>query len=121
MIWQIVSDALNVLGYPLAANTMIIETGGQLPDLYLVPQLISSPPVLHADNIETMRMYRVQVSIYSRDGLSGLPASVKAAMTSAGFTASSMREIPYNPDTRHFGLAMDFIYTSDEEELEESY
>lgn len=121
MIWQITEDALSVLGYPLAANTMIMATGVQLPDLFIAYQLISSPPVLHADNVETMRMYRMQVSIYSRDGLSGLPTSVRAAMVNAGFTASSMREIPYNPETRHFGLAMDFIYTSDEEEVVESY
>jgi hypothetical protein len=120
MIWEIVEDALSGLGVPVAANTMILATNKQLPDLYLVYQLISSAPIVHAENMETMRMYRVQVAVYSRNGLSGLP-DVSGAMTDAGFSRSSIREIPYNPETRHYGLALDFIITSDEEELEESY
>jgi hypothetical protein len=120
MIWDLVQDALSGLGLPLAANTMILATGEQLPDEYIVHQLISSPPIVHADNFETMRMYRVQVAYYNRNGLSGMP-DIKGVMVDAGFARSSIRELPYNPETRHFGLALDFIYTSDEEELIESY
>lgn len=120
MIWDLVQDALSGLGLPLAANTMILATGGQLPDEYIVYQLISSPPIVHADNYETIRIYRVQVAFYSRSGLSLLP-DISGAMVDAGFSRSSIRELPYNQETRHFGLALDFLYTSDEEELTESY
>jgi len=111
-IWEITEDALNGLGVPIAANVMISPTGGTLPDLYLVYQLISAPPLLHVEDYEDMRFYRMQVSIYSRDGLSNLP-DVISAMIEFGFTRSSMREMPYNPDTRHYGLSMEFIYTED--------
>src|SRR4030043_1770490 len=101
-IWEITEEALEVLGVPIAANVMIPASGEALPDLFLVYQLISSPPVLHADNLEMMRSYRMQVTIYSRDGLVDLP-DVPGAMVYVGFTKSSIRELPYNAHTRLYG------------------
>jgi hypothetical protein len=119
-IWEITQDALDGLGVPVAESVMISSTKVPLPDLYLVYQLIDAPPILHAEDLEVMRYYRMQVTIYSRDGLANLP-NVADAMVEAGFTRSSIRELPYNIDTRHYGLAMDFIYTSDSESESESY
>jgi hypothetical protein len=93
---------------------MLDETGGSLPDTFLVYQVISSPPALHADQVEKIRWYRMQVTVYARGGLASVPDLVAAAMVAAGFSKSVFRELPYNPDTRHFGYAMEFIWMEDE-------
>jgi hypothetical protein len=119
-IWEITQEALEGLNIPLAANVMITATKGVLPDLYLVYQLIDASPLLHAEDLEVMRFYRMQVTIYSRNVLS-ICMAVADAMVDAGFTRSSMRELPYNTETRHYGLAMDFIYSTNSEIESESY
>lgn len=108
-IWEITEEALDTLNVPIAANVLIPASGTALPDLYLVYTLISSPPEQHADNDETLRSYRVQVSAYSRLGTAAIP-NIDAAMLAAGFTRSGKRELPYSRETRHFGLAQDYIY-----------
>jgi len=114
-IWERVNTALTALSLPLAANVYIPASGQELPDSYLVYFMISDPAELHADNIEKLRSYRVQVSYYSRNGLLTMP-DIVGAMTGAGFTRLPGRELPYNPDTRHFGIALDFNYLEDLEE-----
>ncbi len=110
-IWERVAAALAAIGLtiPVAANVLIVASEVERPDTYIVYLLVSSPPEQHADNAETIRSYRVQVSIYSRAGLVGLP-DVTAAMVAAGFMRGPQRELPYNPGTRHYGLALEFIY-----------
>ena len=108
-IWARVKTALTSLSIPMAANTMVTCTGTQLPDTNLVYQLISSPQEQAADDRETLRSYRMQVSYYSRAGLTNLP-DISGAMVAAGFTRGPIRELPYNPTTRHFGLAMEFVF-----------
>jgi len=78
-----------------------------LPDTYLVYTLISSPPEQHADNAETERSYRIQVSIFSKSGLAVLP-DVDTPMLAAGFKKSNFRELPRSKDSAHFGLAKDY-------------
>lgn len=112
-IWERTKAALNSLGVPLAANVYLTASGEELPDLYLVYFLVSSPPEQAADNQETLRSYRMQVSIYSRSGLVSLP-DVDGAMTAAGFARGPQREIPFNQVTGHFGLALEFIYLEEE-------
>jgi hypothetical protein len=109
-IWSTTKTALTGLGFPLAASAMILATGADLPDEYLVYQMISNPPEMRADNLETLRSYRVQVSVYSRTGLAVIPAQVETAMLAAGFTRLEGRELPYNSQTRHFGCALDYNY-----------
>jgi hypothetical protein len=41
-------------------------------------------------------------------------------MVDVGFTRGPMREMPYNADTRHYGLVMEFVYYTDAE-ASESY
>ena len=110
-IWDRVKSALTPLGLPLAANRYMAATNAALPDLYLVYQLIASPPEQHADNVETQRSYLVQVTAWSRAGLAGLP-DISGAMVASGFMAGSMRELPYSETTRHYGLAMDFVISN---------
>jgi hypothetical protein len=112
-IWERVYTALSGLGKPLAASVYIPESGEELPDSYLVYFMVDNPAELHADNAEKLRQYRVQVSYYSRSGLVSMP-DIEGAMTVAGFTRLPGRELPYNPDTRHFGIALDFAYLDEE-------
>jgi len=111
-IWAQVEEALSGLGVPAAANIMLSATGDSLPDLYLVYFLVSSTPELHADNFEVMRGNRIQVTVYNRNGLEGLP-DVDQAMVDAGFLRGPARELPYNRETRHFGLALEYVYAQD--------
>lgn len=115
MIWQRTQTALATLApLPVAANVFIGATPGTQPDQFAVYQLIASPPELHADNAEISRSYRMQVTYYSRAGLENLP-DIAGAMTAAGFRRGPLRELPYNPATRHYGLAMEFVYVEDQE------
>jgi hypothetical protein len=93
----------------MAANTFLAATGNELPDTFLVYQMISNPAIQQADDDETLRGYRVQVSYYSRTGLAGVP-DIDGAMKTAGFTRLPGRELPYNEKTRHFGLALDYHF-----------
>lgn len=113
-IWERVKSALASLNVPMAANVYVPATNVERPDLYLVYLLVTSPPLQHADNVEKLRDYTVQVSIYSRNGLTGLPA-VESAMLAAGFRFEDQRELPYNQDTRHYGLAIDFNFVEEKE------
>jgi hypothetical protein len=117
-IYEKTSAALTVLNVPFAMNTYL----GNLPDQYIVYQLITNPAAQHADDEETLRVFRMQVSIYNKDGLINLP-DVDGAMLAAGFKKGPGRELPYDRDTGHFGLAHDYIYmmTSDEMSQEGAY
>lgn len=108
-VWERVEDALDTIlpAVPYAAGVYISATPEALPDLYIVYFLVVSTPVLHADNAEQLRIPTVQVTVYSRSGLAGLP-DVDTAMTSAGFSRGPVRELPYNLLTRHYGLAFEY-------------
>ncbi len=108
-IFERVSTALAGLGTPYANQVYIPATGNSLPDTYLVYHLVSAPTTQHADDAEKLRENRVQISIYSRSGLVGLP-DVAGAMLAAGFTPAGKYQIPYDLETRHFAIAQDFIY-----------
>ena len=112
-IWSTTRTALTGLGLPMAANQYLAATGAELPDAFLIYQMISDPARQHADNAETLRSYRVQVTYYSRSGLSSLP-NIEGAMIAAGFTRLAGRELPFNQDTKHYALAIDFNYLDEE-------
>lgn len=113
-IWEQVAAGLAPLGVPLAANVYQVATGAQLPDLYIVYQLISDTGALYGNDLDLLRTERVQVTIWSRDGLANLP-DVSGALRSAGFTRGPGRELPRSQDTGHYGLALDFYHLTDEE------
>jgi aminoglycoside phosphotransferase (APT) family kinase protein len=108
-IFEQIDDALATLNVPYAENLYLLETGDTLPDLYLVATLISGVAEQHADDDETARSYRVQISVYSHNGLVELP-DVDGAMKAAGFVKGPERELPYDQETGHFGLALDYVY-----------
>lgn len=109
-----IEDALLPLGVPYAANVYEVTTGQELPDLYLVYSVVSNYPEQAADDAETERTFRVQVSVYNRAGLTTLP-DVSGQMVEAGFMKSRRTEIPYNRDTGHYGIAMEFTICFEEE------
>jgi hypothetical protein len=110
-IWELTNDALETItpAVPFAASAYIPATPGVFPDLYLVYIVVDMLPAQHANDEETLRSELVQISIYNRAGLNSLP-DVIGAMTAAGFTFVAGREIAYDLETRHYGLAFDFEY-----------
>jgi hypothetical protein len=108
-IFERAATALATLGVPYANQVYIPATGTDLPNLFLVFFLVTAPTAQHADDAETLRTNRVQVTTYSRTGLVSLP-DVTGAMEAAGFTPAAKYQLAYNLETRHFGLATDYIY-----------
>jgi hypothetical protein len=110
-IYERTATALGTLSpaIPYALGQYITATGADLPDTFIVFTLVDGSPEQHADDAEWYRTYRVQVSIYSRSGLVSLP-DVNTAMLAAGFTKGPERQLPYDQESKHFGLAKDFFY-----------
>ena len=109
-IFERVEDALDTLSPAVAyGQDDYLTEDADLPDEYLVYFLVSAPPVLHANNAEASRMYRVQVNIYNRGGLVSLP-DVDAAMSAQGFQLGPAHGLPKSEDTGHFGLAKEYTY-----------
>lgn len=109
-IFERVDDALSALS-PAVPYGMDVYLGNPLPDTYIVYTLISGVPEQHADNAETVRSYRVQVSILSASGLAVLP-DVDSVMIAAGFQRGPERALPKENNTRHYCLAKDYFYVS---------
>ena len=109
-VFEQASTALATLSpaIPYAPAQYVMANGADLPDTFIVFLLVSGSPEQHADNAETQRSYRVQVSIYSRSGLGTLP-NVDAAMLAAGFRKNPERQLPFDQETRHFCLAKDYF------------
>ena len=98
-------DTLSGVSY--SASVDLDDETGDLPDTYIVGSLISDVPDQQADDVEKMAFIRVQLSIFSRDGLLNLP-DTDTAMLAVGFKRAGSRELPYDPETQHYGLARDY-------------
>lgn len=112
-IWEKVEDALDSLSTPFKADVYLPEAGGALPNAFMTYSLVSSVPLQHANGAETERMYRVQVSYYSKSGLLSMP-DINGVMVTAGFMAGPKTSIAYNQQTGHYGLALEFVYEESE-------
>jgi hypothetical protein len=110
-IFEKVEAALNALSpaVPWMYKQYLTASGAALPDTYLVYSLVSSPAQEHADDVESLRTYTVQVSTYKVSSMVGRPG-VEAVMVSAGFMAGNQRETSNYPDSTHFGLSQEFTY-----------
>jgi hypothetical protein len=108
-IWERVKSALSSLSISVVQSVYVPVTGGNYPDAFIVYFLVNAPPDQHADNVEKLTEYEVQVSFYNKAGLANMP-DIDGMMKAAGFTAGNRTELPYNQATRHFGLAMEFSY-----------
>jgi hypothetical protein len=112
-IWDRVYEALAPLGVEVISDFIEEPTGSTgLPDLFVRFFMIDSVPQQHADGIETLREYHVQVSTFRRGGLYDLP-DIVGAMTVAGFTHGDDTQIPFDKTTRHYGLAQEFWFLED--------
>jgi hypothetical protein len=112
-IWSVTSTALTALSIPMAADRYLTAQGADLPDAYLVYQLIDAPPMQHADNDEKLRNYKMQVNYFNRAGLASMP-DIEGVMVAAGFTYAAGRNLPFNPETQHFGYSRDFNFLNEE-------
>lgn len=108
-IWERIQDALEDLGVPMKDN-FYPGSGSQLPNVFIIYLLITGDPVEFFDDEETDRRYHIQITYYNRDGLAAMP-DIVGSMLTAGFTHGPDRELPFNLETRHFGLALEFWYT----------
>lgn len=97
---------------PYAASSERAGLADPLPDTYIVGTLISDVPEQHADDEETEAFFRMQLSLYSKAGLLDLP-NTDTAMLAVGFKRAGSRELPYDPDTQHYGLARDYTLLID--------
>jgi hypothetical protein len=105
-IFEQIADVLILFDVPYGMGTYLCD--GDLPDQYMTYSMISGVPAQHADDAETQRIHRVQVSIYDRNGLADLP-DVDAAMLAAGFEKGPERQLPRDDETGHYGLAKDYF------------
>jgi hypothetical protein len=110
-IFDLVVGALNSLNppVPFAYGQLLIQDGSDFPDTFIVYIRVSASGYQYADNEETERYYRIQVSTFSRAGVVNLP-DVESAMLAAGFVHLSTRDLPYDEITRHYGTATDYVY-----------
>jgi len=113
-IFARVKNALDTLSPAVPHALAPYKTSGDLPDLFIAYQLITSPSEQSADNGETERSYLMQVTIWNRAGLALLP-DVTTAMITAGFRAGAFRQLPQDPSTGHYGLAKEFVYLETQE------
>jgi hypothetical protein len=105
--------ALQYIGYHVEA-ARFYDTTAQLPDAFIVYQVIHSESPSFADNRETSRSNTVQVSFYTRDGslLENVPETIILAMKIAGFSNATGggTNTPYFPDTNHYGWRGEFNF-----------
>ena len=108
-VFEQVEDALDTLNIPYGMDTYL--SNAELPSQYMAYSLIDGVPSQHADDAETQRTYRVQVSIYDLNGLANLP-DVDTAMLAAGFVKGPERQLPRDNESGHYGLAKDYFKLS---------
>jgi len=97
-----------------AVNYAAAPYKGTLPNAFITHQLINSPAEQHADGEETERSYTVQLSLWDKAGIPST-TSVDAAMKAAGFHKGDVRQLPQDPQTHHYGLAVEFVYIESQE------
>jgi hypothetical protein len=104
---------LDGLGLPFGMDVYLPETGGAMPDTYLIYSIILDDHIQHADNRDVLRDATVQVLYFSRLGLARMP-DIDAAFEAAGFINGVHTKLPYAPDTRHFGLALTYTFLEEQ-------
>ncbi len=110
--YEMTASAMATLGIPFAADVNRATLGTPLPDLFVVFKRVSSVAQDFFDDTEKERFVRMQLSIFSRSGLVGLP-DTDAAMKAQGFVFSREVELPYTDSSGHFGLARDYTILLD--------
>ncbi len=111
-IFELVETALGTISP--AETFSLAPYKGSLPNRFIVHQLIASPPEQHADGNETERSYLVQVTIWDKAGVPS-ESGIDTAMLAAGFMKGNIVLLPQDPQTHHYGLAVDYMYLESKE------
>ena len=106
-VYSITAAALDALDPIPNAMGVMLGSGGEFPEEYIVYTQIAGVSRQNADNREQERAYTIQVSYYSRNGLAEMP-DIDGAMLAAGFQKGPERELPFNETTLHHGIAKDY-------------
>ncbi|MBI5933257.1 MAG: hypothetical protein HY867_06080 [Chloroflexi bacterium] len=94
---------------PFAYEQYLTANGADLPSAFIVFFDVADDAAQHADNVETHRLWRIQVSYYSRAGAPVFD-SVDTVMLAAGFSKGSGGKLPFDEQTLHFGRRRDYYY-----------
>lgn len=105
-VFQRVETALSTISPAISFASAPYK--GTLPNAFVTHQLVNSPPEQHADNAETERSYTMQLNFWDKAGIPST-TSVDAAMKAAGFMKSNVRQLPQDPQTHHYGLAVEYV------------
>jgi hypothetical protein len=111
-IFQRVNAALSTISPAVSHSAAPYK--GDLPVAYITHQLINSPPEQHADNVEIERSYTIQISMWNKTDIPS-ESSVDTAMLVAGFMKGDVRQLPQDPQTHHYGLAIEYFYLETKE------
>ncbi len=111
--YELVEQVLNGLGLPFGMDEYIPDDPTGLPDTYLVYSIYLDDHIQHADNKDTLRTAYVQVLYFSRQGLATMP-DIDAAFEAAGFINGRHTKLTYAPDSKHFGLALEYSYLEEQ-------
>lgn len=106
-VWERTATALGTVNP--AVNYAIAPYKGDLPNAFIAYQLVNSPPEQHADGEETERSYTMQLSFWDTAGIP-TTSNVDAAMKTAGFMKGNIVPLPQDPQTHHYGLAVEYVY-----------
>lgn len=97
-----------------AINYSLAPYKGTLPSAFVAYQLVNSPAEQHADGAETERSYTMQLSFWDTADIPST-VNVDAAMKTAGFHKGDVRQLPQDPGTHHYGLAVEYVYIESQE------
>jgi hypothetical protein len=103
--YTLTTTAIATLALPYAADANRSSLGTPLPDTFIVYRRISSAPQQSADDAETERFCRMQLSVFSR---SGTMPETDAAMKAQGFRYARETELAYDDQTGHYGTAREY-------------
>lgn len=110
-IYERVETAIKSLNIPYAEGVYITESG-DLPDVFIAYSLLTDVATQHADDDEVSRTSLIQVTYFSRAGLNNIP-NISSVMKGAGFLPGDKRELAYDRETKHFGIALDYRYNEE--------
>ena len=110
-IYKKIYDTLSPLGYPVREQGTYGEDE-VLPDTLVTYQLVDEPDLAHYENSPSGKVPRFQVALYSKDPAIKQNADtlLRSVMLPAGFMRSSGRDLPFDPDTGHYGYTSDYRY-----------
>jgi hypothetical protein len=102
---------LTSIGYPVREQGTYAQNE-TLPETFITYFVLDQPNESHADNIPTSTTTKVRVTLYSRKPAIVQQTNIvlKEAMLPAGFLRAGGRNLPFDPDTGHYGYVSTYNY-----------